>query len=97
MTFSCSYVTFLEREDKMKSLDKMSLEELCAAEQAAAIVRKHYEDKSATYRGVSYSDIENDKDYDTYKELSAKLAYFNAFRLKIIREMEDRLIQINEN
>ena len=73
----------------MSKIEEMSLEELCIAEKAATIIRKTYEDQSAIFRSIPMD--HDSKDYEKYKELSSKLAYFNALRLRIREEMENKL------
>lgn len=67
----------------------MTMEELVAAEKAATIVRRSYEDKMILYRGIDYNNIPADD-----LELSQKLSQVNAIRLGIIKEMEERLISL---
>lgn len=76
-----------------KEINRMTLEELVAGEKAATIVRRAYEDKMVMYRGVDYNDMRG-SEKDEYLELSQKLAQVNAVRLKIISEMETRLLDI---
>jgi hypothetical protein len=76
-----------------KEINGMTLEELVAGEKAATIVRRAYEDKMVMYRGVDYNDM-RDNERGEYLELSQKLAQVNAVRLKIINEMETRLLDI---
>lgn len=76
-----------------KKLDKMTLEELVAGEKAAATVRRIYEDKMVMYRGIDY-DTMNDREREEYAEMSQKLGQINAVRLRIINEMEARLLDI---
>ena len=76
-----------------KKINGMTLEELVAGEKAATIVRRAYEDKMVMYRGVDYNDM-RDNERGEYLELSQKLAQVNAVRLKIINEMETRLLDI---
>lgn len=72
---------------KIKELD---FKELVAKEQAANIVRKSYEDKIAMLRGIPYTSLtESEK-----KEISQKLTRINGVRLKILAEMEKRLLNI---
>lgn len=74
-------------------IEKMTLEDLVAGEKAANAVRKVYEDKVAMSRGIDY-DIQNEKQKAELAELSQKLSMVNAVRLKIITEMEKRLLDI---
>lgn len=76
-----------------KKIDKMTLEELVAGEKAAATVRRIYEDKMAMYRGIDYDSM-NDRERAEYAEMSQKLGQINAVRLRIINEMEARLLGI---
>lgn len=77
----------------VKKIDKMTLEELVAGEKAAATVRRMYEDKMVMYRGIDYDSM-NDMDKAEYTEMSQKLGQINAVRLRIINEMETRLLSI---
>lgn len=70
-------------------IKEMTMEELVAAEKAATIVRRSYEDKMILYRGIDYNNIPADD-----LELSQKLSQVNAIRLGIIKEMEERLISL---
>ena len=76
-----------------KKIEKMALEELVAGEKAASIVRKFYEDKMVIYRGVDHG-IMNDREKQEYTEISQRFGQINAIRLKIINEMETRLLEI---
>ena len=76
-----------------KKIDKMTLEELVAGEKAAATVRRIYEDKMVMYRGIDYDSM-NDRERAEYAEMSQKLGQINAVRLRIINEMEARLLDI---
>ena len=76
-----------------KKIDKMTLEELVAGEKAAATVRRIYEDKMVMYRGIYYDNM-NDRERAEYAEMSQKLGQINAVRLRIINEMEARLLDI---
>ena len=76
-----------------KKIDKMTLEELVAGEKAASTVRRIYEDKVVMYRGIDY-DAMNDMERVEYVEMSQKLSQINAVRLRIINEMETRLLDI---
>lgn len=77
----------------VKKIDKMTLEELVAGEKAAATVRRIYEDKMVMYRGIDYNTM-NDREREEYVEMSQKLGQINAVRLRIINEMEARLLDI---
>lgn len=75
---------------KIKSLN---FEELVAAEKAANAVRKNYEDKIMMYRGFNAtSQAENDKKDKELAEASQKLGVINAIRLKVLAEMERKLL-----
>lgn len=76
-----------------KKIDKMTLEELVAGEKAASTVRKIYEDKLMMYRGVDYDNM-YDREKEEYTEMSQKLGKMSALRLRIINEMEARLLDI---
>jgi hypothetical protein len=76
-----------------KKIDKMTLEELVAGEKAASTVRKIYEDKLMMYRGVDYDNM-YDREKEEYTEMSQKLGKMSAIRLRIINEMEARLLDI---
>ena len=76
-----------------KKIDKMTLEELVAGEKAASTVRRIYEDKMVMYRGVDYDNMSN-SEMEEYAEMSQKLSQINAVRLRIINEMETRLLDI---
>lgn len=78
---------------KIKSLN---FEQLVAAEKAANVVRKNYEDKVAMFRGFDY-DTQNEKQQKEYTELSKKLSLVNAVRLKILGEMEKKLLNIESD
>ena len=76
-----------------QKIDEMTLEELVAGEKAAATVRRIYEDKMVTYRGVDYESM-SDKEMQEYIEMSQKIGQINSVRLRIINEMETRLLDI---
>lgn len=78
-------------------ISKMTPEELVAAEKCANVVRKNYEDKIIMYRGIDYDSGLTETEKKTYSELSQKLARVNAIRLKIISEMETRLLSIDKD
>ena len=71
------------------NLISYSFEELVAAEKAASVVRRAYEDKVMMMRGYG-------EQGDEMAELSKKLSLVNATRLKIINEMEKRLLEIEQ-
>lgn len=75
---------------KIKSL---KFEELVAAVNAANAVRKNYEDKVIMYRGIDYTSMTESEKIEQ-AELSKKLAQVNAVRLKIIAEMEKKLLNL---
>ena len=80
---------------KIKSL---SFEELVAAEKAANAVRKNYEDKIVMYRGFNAASIEeNEKKDKELAEISQKLGRINAVRLKVLAEMERKLLDIYDD
>ena len=75
---------------KIKSLN---FEELVAAEKAANVVRKSYEDKIVMYRGIDYNTLTTDEQTNM-KESSQKLGQINAIRLKVLAEMEKKLLNL---
>lgn len=77
-------------------LKSLNFVELVAAENAANAVRKNYEDKVAMFRGFDY-DTQNEKQQKEYTELSKKLSLVNAVRLKILGEMEKKLLNIESD
>lgn len=76
---------------KIKSL---TFEELVAAEKAANAVRKNYEDKVAMSRGIDYGN-QSEKQQKEYAELSKRLSLVNAIRLKLLNEMEKKLLNLD--
>ena len=76
---------------KIKSL---SFEQLVAAEKAANAVRKNYEDKVAMSRGINYGN-QSEKQQKEYTELSKRLSLVNAIRLKLLNEMEKKLLNLD--
>lgn len=73
------------------NLKEMSIVDLVAAEQAATAVRKKYEDKSVAARsGLSDTMLTHSEEI----ELSRKLMQFNSLKMKIIQEMEERLLTL---
>jgi hypothetical protein len=73
------------------NLKEMSIMDLVAAEQAATAVRKKYEDKSVAARsGLSDTMLTHPEEI----ELSRKLMQFNSLKMKIIQEMEERLLTL---
>lgn len=77
----------------VKKIENLNFEELVAGEKSATIVRRAYEDKMVMYRGINYDDMRGNEK-EEYLELSKKLAQINAIRLRIINEMEARLLDI---
>lgn len=77
----------------MAQLKNFNFEELAAAEKAATIVRKNYEDKIMMYRGLDY-ETQGEKQQNEFSELSQKLSLINAVRIKILNEMENKLLDI---
>ena len=71
----------------------LNFEQLVAAEKAANVVRKNYEDKVAMSRGIDY-DNRSEKQQREYAELSKKLSLVNSVRLKILNEMEKKLLSL---
>ena len=78
-----------------QKIDEMTFEELVAGEKAAATVRRIYEDKMVMYRGIDYDSM-SDKERKEYIEMSQKLGQINSVRLRIINEMETRLLNIKQ-
>ena len=75
---------------KIKSLN---FEELVAAEKASNAVRKSYEDKIMMYRGIDYTSLTENERKDL-TESSQKLGQINATRLKVLAEMEKKLLNL---
>lgn len=76
-------------------IKNMNFIELVAAEQAANAVRKNYEDKVAINRyNFNTSQTVQDKEY---RELSQKLSMVNAVRIKILAEMEKKLLALEDD
>lgn len=84
---------FIKEINMAIKIKNLNLEELVAGEKSATIVRRAYEDKMVMYRGIDYNDLRGDEK-EEYLELSKKLAQINAIRLRIINEMETRLLDI---
>lgn len=78
---------------KIKAL---TFEELVAAEQAANSVRKNYEDKTVMYRGIDYNSLTENEKKDM-AECSQKLGQVNAVRLRLLNEMEKKLLNLDGN
>ena len=78
---------------KIKTLN---LEELVAAEKAANAVRKNYEDKIVMYRGIDYNTLTESEQADM-KRSSQKIGQINAVRLKVLVEMEKKLLNLDCN
>ena len=72
----------------MANVKNLSFEQLVAAEKAANVVRKNYEDKVAMCRGIDYME-QNEKLQNEYTE------YINFIRLKILDEMENKLLNLD--
>lgn len=77
-------------------ISKMSFEELEAAEKSANAVRRNYEDKVAMLRSSDYN-LQTSKEQAEYAELSKKLALINSVRLKILAEMEKKLLNLEND
>lgn len=75
-------------------IKKMNFVELVAGEQAANAVRKNYEDKVAMNR-YSFNTSQTDQDKE-YRELSQKLSMVNAVRIKLLAEMENKLLALED-
>jgi capsule polysaccharide modification protein KpsS len=88
-----SYISIkgIDMATKIKSL---SFEELVAAEKAANAVRKNYEDKVAMGRGIDYAN-QSEKQQKEYAELSQRLSFVNSVRLRILNEMEKKLLNLD--
>lgn len=80
--------------DMAMKIKSLNFEELVAAEKAANAVRKNYEDKVAMSRGIDY-DNQSEKQQREYAELSQRLSLVNAVRLKILNEMEKKLLNLD--
>lgn len=78
-------------------LKSLNLQELVAAENAANVVRKNYEDKIIMYRGVDYGEQMTEREKKEYSELAQKLSLINGVRLKVLGEMERKLLDIDSN
>lgn len=76
------------------NISGLDFEQLVAAEKAATTVRRTYEDKMIMFRGVDYNNMRG-AEKEEYLELSQKLAQVNAIRLKIINEMEKKLLKLD--
>lgn len=75
-------------------IKNMNFIELVAAEQAANAVRKNYEDKVAINR-CNFIASQTTKD-EEYRELSQKLSMVNAVRIKLLAEMENKLLALED-
>ena len=75
-------------------LKNFNFEELVAAEKAATSARRTYEDKMVMYRGIDYNNL-TEREKTELEESSQKLGMLNAVRLKIINEMEKRLLNLD--
>ena len=80
--------------DMATKIKGLNFEQLVAAEKAANAVRKNYEDKVAMSRGVDYGN-QSEKQQKEYTELSKRLSLVNAIRLKILNEMEKKLLNLD--
>ena len=78
-------------------LKSLNLQELVAAENAANVVRKNYEDKIIMYRGVDYGEQMTEREKKEYSELAQNLSLINGVRLKVLGEMERKLLDIDSN
>ena len=78
----------------MAKIKSLNFEQLVAAEKAANAVRKNYEDKVAMSRGIDYGN-QSEKQQKEYAELSKRLSLVNAIRLKILNEMEKKLLNLD--
>ena len=76
-------------------IKSMNFIELVAAEQASNAVRKNYEDKVAMNR-YNFNAPETVQDKE-YRELSQKLSMVNAVRIKLLAEMENKLLALEDN
>ena len=76
-------------------IKNMNFMELVAAEQASNAVRKNYEDKVAMNR-YNFNAPETVKDKEN-RELSQKLSMVNAVRIKLLAEMENKLLALEDN
>lgn len=76
-----------------EKIKNFSFEELVAAEKSANAVRKGYEDKIMMYRGIDYNSLTEAEKKDM-TESSKKLGQVNAVRLKILAEMEEKLLNL---
>ena len=89
-----AYWLFFLKKNAMNKLKQMTIEELVAAEMAASVVRRTYEDKCMIYRGINLE--EGSEDFLKCQELNNKLTTFNGIRHSIITEMEKRLLSISQ-
>ena len=80
--------------DMAMKIKSLNFEELVAAEKAANAVRKNYEDKVAMSRGIDYGN-QSEKQQKEYTELSKRLSLVNAIRLKLLNEMEKKLLNLD--
>ena len=88
-----SYIS-IKGIDMATKIKGLSFEQLVAAEKAANAVRKNYEDKVAMSRGIDYGN-QSEKQQKEYAELSKRLSLVNAIRLKILNEMEKKLLNLD--
>lgn len=78
----------------MAKLEKITLEELVAAEKAATIVRRNYEDKAAMFRDMPMQYMK-EKDIEAMNNATKNVATINAVRINILKEMEKRLLELD--
>lgn len=78
------------------NIKSLNFEELVAAEKSANVVRKNYEDKMVMYRGIDYETY-TEKERNEFSEFSQKLSLINSIRLRILDEMEKKLLNISYN
>jgi hypothetical protein len=76
-------------------IKNMNFMQLVAAEQAANAVRKNYEDKVAMNR-CNFNVPQTTQD-EVYRELSQKLSMVNAVRIKLLAEMENKLLALKDD
>lgn len=87
-----SGITFFKKHMAME-IKSLNFTELVAAEKAANVVRKNYEDKAVTYNTGNYGALSKEQQKE-YLELSKNLSAINAVRIKILAEMENKLLDI---
>ena len=79
-----------------RQIKDLNFVELEAAEKSANAVRRNYEDKVAMLRSSDYN-LQTSKEQAEYAELSKKLALINSVRLKILAEMEKKLLNLEND